>query len=384
MGILDAPSLVNPKQVRPRGDVVFLGDSITNNTGLYTESPLFYQDGYPGHMIGQAGGALRSVRNAGISGNTSTQMLARFDTDVTPYLPGTVHLMCGTNDVLASFTLATMQSNVRAIVGKIRGIGAVPVLCTIPPCASTTTPQRLVLWQFNQWIRRYSQVQGITLLDLYRVLANPALAGGMLPAYDLDGTHPNVLGQMAMAAYAAPILAARTPGLAVHLVGEHTDAYSMLSGPTFSGAVTSGIAAGFVNYGNANTLGNTASVVTDALVPGSMQKITSTASSSNGTIGQNMTTSKFAVGNRISVAAVVTTTGTSTTAYAEIGVSHNGPGTSSRWRTTTPVTREIVNFEFVVPASTTSMDVTMRLNPGTGSMAVGQLSMYNLTTLGTI
>lgn len=77
------------------------------------------------------------VRNAGVGGNTSGQLLARLDRDVLAHRPSTVVLMVGTNDRLNSrqFTSAAdYLKNIENLTRRIRESGAEVLLVTPPPC----------------------------------------------------------------------------------------------------------------------------------------------------------------------------------------------------------------------------------------------------------
>ena len=163
-------------------NVVFLGDSITIGANL---NAIGHGNAFPTYAQAFVGSRFRLLANAGVSGNTTTQMLARFDTDVGAYLPNIVVLTAGTNDIAQNFPIATYQTNMAALVAKIRALGATPVICSIPPraiVAATTA-----IW--NQWLRGYCIGEGIQFVDL-SVLADPATAGWPAP-WTTDGTHPN-------------------------------------------------------------------------------------------------------------------------------------------------------------------------------------------------
>jgi lysophospholipase L1-like esterase len=71
--------------------VVFIGDGITYIKGGSSGSPVFQQHA--------------SWIDAGVSGNTSGQIVARFQTDVIERLPSTVAILAGTNDVYPGWIL---------------------------------------------------------------------------------------------------------------------------------------------------------------------------------------------------------------------------------------------------------------------------------------
>jgi acyl-CoA thioesterase-1 len=77
------------------------------------------------------------VRNAGVGGHTSADLLSRLQDDVLDHHPSTVVLMVGTNDRLNSRKLITAdryRANLATLIAGIRAIGAKVLLVTPPPC----------------------------------------------------------------------------------------------------------------------------------------------------------------------------------------------------------------------------------------------------------
>lgn len=153
------------------------------------------------------------IHNAGVGGDTTAQMLARFTTDVTPYSPNLVTIMGGTNDSRLSVSLATFQANIAALVAAVRAIGATPIICTVPPNSGATggAPRKALIAAYNAWLPTYCTAEGITLFDAYAVLNDPGNDTNIMAAYDLDGTHPNYAGQVALGAALTTRLSAIIP-----------------------------------------------------------------------------------------------------------------------------------------------------------------------------
>lgn len=110
----------------PQGrPIVHLGDS--------------WGDGFGGAIALEAAlkarfGSVNYV-NKCVAGQDLSQMLARFDTDVTPAKPLYVILEYGVNDVSHGLSAAAMKSNQLAAVNACRAIGAIPVILGVPPTA---------------------------------------------------------------------------------------------------------------------------------------------------------------------------------------------------------------------------------------------------------
>lgn len=116
------------------GRFVALGDSVTiKNSGALTAG-LSMADSWVTHFALASSGAVLVRSNAGVGGNTSTQMLARYDTDVTAYSPTLVGICAGLNDTLdGSNQPTTTAANIKAMIVKARTAGQAVFLCTLPP-----------------------------------------------------------------------------------------------------------------------------------------------------------------------------------------------------------------------------------------------------------
>jgi hypothetical protein len=79
-----------------------------------------------------------TVSKSGAGGNKASDLIARFDADVTAAGPfDFVWLIVGTNDISAAITAPVFATNIAILINKIQEIGATPILFT--PFAGTTT-----------------------------------------------------------------------------------------------------------------------------------------------------------------------------------------------------------------------------------------------------
>ena len=180
---------------RPAERVVFLGDSITQ----------FWLDGDPSmfrpHRI-----------NSGVSGETTTQMLERFDLDVVAVRPQAVHVMGGTNDLwhgapgpMAATAIANLVE--MAAIATSHGIGV--ILAAPPPIAPAATglfghPELFPV--LRAAIEDHCRSAGLGHVDYARSLTDAA--GALVPAFTTDGVHLTRQGYLAMRAQAEQALAA--------------------------------------------------------------------------------------------------------------------------------------------------------------------------------
>lgn len=172
--------------VTTRPDVVFMGDSFTE-LWKYAD-PAFFGD---------------QRINRGISGQTSAQILLRFQADVVALKPRVVHLVAGGNDFAGNAGLTSEQvvkDNIIAMVTLARANHVKVVLGTYPPVsrfwwAPDLRPGEQVK-QFNHWLRDYAHANGLGFVDYHAVLGGSA--DGMPAAYSNDGAHLNRKGYALM------------------------------------------------------------------------------------------------------------------------------------------------------------------------------------------
>ena len=205
---------------------IFVGDSITwqwaRNSGTYDQSkyPLLIpfnsaymtQSGnnvtvkfHPGFFSGHG------YIDKGISGQNTTQMLARFDKDVVALNPQAVVIMAGTNDLAQGVTKENIVANIAAMAEMADAAGIKVVLCTITPCNSNYSalspknkgPHIITV---NEMLKSYSDSKGFTWCDYWtHLVADDGLA--LHPNYCLyDYLHPGPDGYDVMEGIIQPIL----------------------------------------------------------------------------------------------------------------------------------------------------------------------------------
>lgn len=173
--------------------IVCIGDSIT---GVYYHSG--GRRAYP-EMLHLALQKLHpkasiTVRNAGISGDTSQGGLARLERDVLAHQPHLVTIMFGMND-LVRVPVADFVANMKQIIQRCRDAGADVVLCT--QNSIVDAPQRPVakLAAYSQAIRDLAKAESLGLADCHAafeaVRAKDELEWNLLLS---DAIHPNMDG----------------------------------------------------------------------------------------------------------------------------------------------------------------------------------------------
>jgi lysophospholipase L1-like esterase len=437
-----------PQGASPSNRFVFLGDSITQGSDQVSTN--FRGTAWPLIAAIRSAGRIVHVRNSGISGNTTQNMIDRFDTDVTPHAPTVVSVLAGTNDS-APATFAAWTEQIKTLVTKIRGINAVPILATVPPTALAPWRQQTVQRQ-NAFLRDYANRNGIALVDFYALLVDP-VTGGFKAAYYNDGIHPNAAGYAAMGALYADVITPTLPAYSPHITLDDADPFNLVYGGCFTAASGTALPAGWTD--NAGTpSGSAVSYITDPSVPGQMLQVTNTATTGirqiARTIYMGTTTLSSAAaagattvtlpiradfrgvlyigsGSTYEVVRILSSSGggpqtetlVSALQYAHAAgepvVANAAPGdllafsgrvssdagvavtttavayTSSLSTISTqtaigsvvaPFTRGVWSSRVTVPANTGAMTVNLQNNNGTGTVAWGQVSLYNLTRMG--
>ena len=183
------------RAIDPGIRAVLTGDSITE-FWLPTAPALF------------AGG----VVDRGVSGQTCTQIAARFYQDVVRLRPRVVQIMCGTNDI-AGNTGPTSPDDfanaVLAMTDMARANGIAVVLGSIPPAGLFSwrdgyRPAAEII-ALNTWLRALADQRGMVYADYHTALATPD--GAMKPGLSADGVHPNQAGYAIMEPIARAALA---------------------------------------------------------------------------------------------------------------------------------------------------------------------------------
>jgi lysophospholipase L1-like esterase len=162
-------------------EVVFMGNSITENWAYY-HPDFFSQHNYCGR---------------GIGGQTSAQMLLRFTADVINLHPKAVVIMAGTNDVAHNTYWVEpnkVVENVVAMCNLAKANGIVPIISSIPPCASFVWNPEIknaaqTIVDINKDLKAYADANGIVYVNYHAALADEQNA--FPKALSDDGCHPN-------------------------------------------------------------------------------------------------------------------------------------------------------------------------------------------------
>jgi lysophospholipase L1-like esterase len=300
----------SPRMVALGHSLIAAGDGLGLN----------YGDSIQHMLSAYSGGKLELIKNAGVAGQSSTLILARFDTDVTPHNPGVVFIMARTNDYSggsgAPVSFATSKANHEALIAKCAAIGAVPIMATTPPVSNASAAEKLENAKFDNWLRGYCKVRNIVCVDLWTALVSTT--ANAWPSNDWtndgatglpDGTHPLPIGYKKIAETIVSALPA-WPAVKRTAVTQADPNNYLLNALMLNDTNADGLADSWVEFNSPTATSRAYSLVTDPNVPGKMQRITINETGSNfAQLRQEVNTTApdfYTAGDVLGVYAVVT------------------------------------------------------------------------------
>jgi len=168
--------------------VVFLGDSLTAGFGLAAQDALPDQ---VARALAQGGVEIATV-NAGVSGDTTANGLARYDWSVASAKPDLLVVALGANDYLLGLSPDTARDNLAAIITRAQADGVPVLLAGIEPRSDAAQGSRDAAFAAI-----YPDLAAEHGVPLY-----PALLEGVRDNPELlqsDGVHPTADGVALMA-----------------------------------------------------------------------------------------------------------------------------------------------------------------------------------------
>jgi lysophospholipase L1-like esterase len=399
---------------RAANTVIPFGTSITNQ-GFTTGSTGqlgTHSKGYLTWANISLGHRLSVIRNAGISGNNSTQMLARVEADVIAYKPGWCIVEAGLpNDIGNGFTIATIIANHKAIYDKLAGAGIRVVICTgLPYGLSTVLATRQQIHSFNNWAKAYARDKGHVLCDWGSAVVDPNSTTGLwLTNYSdgvtsgTDGVHPTQAAALRMGKVLAAALDKHIPSIAggwlptsaadpYNLLG--TMGYQIGTGGTVSVPGTGSVATGWTIYNGATNAFTASKVARTDGINGEWQQISVTTGNVDGLTykaqNQNLGTD-FNVGDSV-LCALEYEADAGWTNLHDIRGGVEMFGGAYNWTDAVAGSTDVnlvgdlpLKGVFlasgVIPASTTRLQPSIYFKTATGVLRIGRVGLYNLTTL---
>jgi len=175
------------KQHNEGNRIIFIGDSITEFWERY-DSMFCSQNNYI---------------NRGISGQTTSQILERFQNDVVDLQPKKVIILAGINDIAENngpISTEEIMNNIISMVDKSLKNNIEVLLCSILPAINFYWNPKIQpiekIKQLNELIEAYSQSKIIKYVDYYSQMVVKNF--GLDENFTNDGVHPNLNGYLKM------------------------------------------------------------------------------------------------------------------------------------------------------------------------------------------
>jgi lysophospholipase L1-like esterase len=191
-------------QLKPRDQIVAIGDSITQQGGYLRDIDAVLADRYPQLK-------LPKVINKGIGGQKAEDLIKRFDRDVVKLKPAWVTISIGINDVWHRLgnphdpeILAAYKKNVAAMVDQAQAAGIKVILLTptvIQEDPKSEGNKRLTMYvDAEKEIAKEKKCQLVDLHGYFLTALEKKPAGVKGNWLTADGVHMKPLGDAIMAA----------------------------------------------------------------------------------------------------------------------------------------------------------------------------------------
>ena len=323
---------------------------------------------------------------AGVDGNTSAQLLARYDADVLNQNPGIVVLNIGGNDASQAVPIATYAANVTEIVDRTLKANVPIVLTTVTPRRADVSGASAIPL-LNLWLTSFAQRRNLPIVDLFKALSDPATGFFSATYQAADGTHANDAGHALMASLIGAKLRELIP-LPVWLPAQGVSPINMLANPLVTGTLTSGLPAGwFAGVGDASGSVQTTEdpIVGDGLPAGRWAAMSIDNSAGGAAVYKwlrtGYVTSGISQGDVLRMYCHVKFTGS----YGSCGLRLNSGSTTlasavSTFSTDTPAP---IIFDVTAPASPTQINLALFVKAEAATTVkgfIGCAGIFNLTT----
>lgn len=141
------------------------------------------------------------IKNLARSGDTSKQMLDRFDKDVLPFKPQVLLIMVGVNDIRTGLTADAVIENLEALRDKCLANDITPVFCTLTSMNPDIMNSRGIPLTDGDWREAREQINFWIKTTPYFIDAAAGLTdefGYLRAELTPDGLHPALRGKKIM------------------------------------------------------------------------------------------------------------------------------------------------------------------------------------------
>ena len=138
------------------------------------------------------------IKNLARSGDTTRQMLERFDNDVLPFKPQVLIIMAGVNDIRLGMTSDAVIKNLEALRDKCLANEMTPVFCTITSMNPEIMNKRSIPITDGDWREAREKINFWIMKTPYFIEASENLTdefGYLRAEFTPDGLHPALRGK---------------------------------------------------------------------------------------------------------------------------------------------------------------------------------------------
>jgi len=178
-----------PKSSAPNmKKIILIGDSITESWKGY--SPEFFAENP--YLI-----------NKGVGGETTPQILRRFNTDVVSFEPGFVIILAGINDIAQNTGYISVSETFANIVNMAeiaKSHNISPVLCSVLPASKIVWKPEIksadLVIDLNNKIKKYCEKNNMVYVDYFSSMVGEKKE--LRSDLTYDGVHPDKKGYLIM------------------------------------------------------------------------------------------------------------------------------------------------------------------------------------------
>jgi lysophospholipase L1-like esterase len=175
--------------------VILFGDSITQFWKNF--DPKFFEQ--------------YNLINCGVSGQTTSQMLARFENEVLKTQPNKVVILSGINDIAENngpISIEDILQNIIIMATKALQANIEVILCSVLPANRfywnlKIKPSDKVI-ELNILLKNYAKLNSLKFIDYFTAMVDDN--NGLHSHYGADGVHPNLEGYIKMKSILEPYL----------------------------------------------------------------------------------------------------------------------------------------------------------------------------------
>jgi lysophospholipase L1-like esterase len=138
-----------------------------------------------------------TVVNRGINGQSSDEILARFERDAVQERPAFVIILAGVNDVHQGVPVSIVEQNLREMYEKAISARITPIAATVLPYNTASDKETKAIQELNSWISETAKQLGIPCCDTNRAVRDTRHPNQL--SSSPDGLHPDVAGYRKMA-----------------------------------------------------------------------------------------------------------------------------------------------------------------------------------------